>query len=59
MVSELWDESLDGVSTLLVSDEVAERRHDDLQDFEPLLNVTYCEEFLHHVISILMHNELN
>lgn len=47
------------MSALFVPDKVAEVGQNGLQNLESLLGLANSEEFLHHVVAVLMHDEIN
>lgn len=57
--TKVWNKSLQSMSSLLVFDQVAESRHYFLKYLKSLVRMTYREQFLNHIVPVLMHNKLH
>ena len=53
------NEGLDGVSALLVGDQLEEVRLDSRQDLNSLQRATHLEQFLYHVVPVFMRDQLH
>ncbi len=53
------DEGLEGMSSLLVLNQLAEAGLNCLQDSHTLLRIANAEQLLYHVVTVFMHYQFN
>lgn len=58
IISKELDQGLNRMRTLLIPDNISNLLMQTLHNFEPLRIATHIKQFLHHIISILMRNQL-
>ena len=58
IISEELDQCLNSMRTLLIPDNISNLLMQALHNFKPLGIATDIEQFLHHIIRILMRNQL-